>query len=509
MDWSRGEVPAAIDVDALRCVPLNGLLASNSPNRLSFREPGTHMVLPLPLVPIEEHMFLDDRPAYPMNIFARLRFSGRVDREAFESAARTALARHPMLRAMVREAGRGNYEWVESEDTTSIVRYLPRPTEDVYPHMKGIDIRRERGVAICVLEAADATDVVVQMHHASADGLGGFIFVRDLIAAYAVEKKAAKRHALRRLDPEGLRKRGEFGLTKRKLLGMAHRQARGLIGAAQFYFRNAAPIVPHSPQPADSPLPPEYPAARFAEFTEDESAAYLRAAELGGVTTNDLLCRDLFLALAQWREEHKRGDSNDWLRMKVPVNLRTVADRRLPAANVVSAIFLDRRGADFSDPAKLLKSIHDQMQIIKRNQLGLTLVLSFRLQKKLPGGLRSTVRPDKISATCIATNLGEVLAKTPVPTMNGRLVAGNLTLESFECLPPLRPHTAAAFTLFRYAGRQCVSLHYDPRVLTAEEAQDLLDAYAARVRDTVASVPREAIFAGPAPVEAAEGDYAE
>ena len=40
----------------------------------------------------------------------------------------------------------------------------------------------------------------------------------------------------------------------RKLLGMAHRQALGVIGAIQFYFCKAVPLVPHEPHSANSPL---------------------------------------------------------------------------------------------------------------------------------------------------------------------------------------------------------------------------------------------------------------
>jgi hypothetical protein len=466
------------------------------------------MVFPLPLVPFEEYMLLDDRPAYPMSIFSRLKFSGQVDRASMEAAAKAALARHAMLRAVVRKVARGKLEWAESEDTTSIVRYLPRPEDGSYPHVQGIDIRRERGVRLWVLEGNDATDVVVQVHHACADGLGGFNFVRDVVAAYAMEQRAAKRGALRRLDEERLRVRGEFGLTNRKLLGMAMRQAKGLFGAAQFFFRKATPLLPHEPFDPESPLPREYPAACSVEFDEYESAAYAVAATQSKATTNDLLCRDLFLALGDWRAHWHRGSPKDWLRLSVPVNLRTIGDRRLPAANVVSLVFLDRREPQFADPAKLLKSIHDEMQLIKDNQLGLTFVLSLRLFKRLPGGLKNTARADRCASTCLITNVGDVFAKTPVPDRDGRLVAGDLVLEGYECLAPLRPLTAAAFTLFRYCGRQCISLHYDPRVLTAEQAQDLLDKYAARGRETAASVPREAVYASTTPA-AAEGDDAE
>ena len=108
------------------------------------------MVFPLPLVPFEEHMLLDDRPAYPMSIFARLRFTGRVDRATFEAAAAITLQRHPMFQAVVREVKPGQFEWVEWNGGDSVVRWLERPANGAYPHVPGIDLRRERGVRVWV-----------------------------------------------------------------------------------------------------------------------------------------------------------------------------------------------------------------------------------------------------------------------------------------------------------------------------------------------------------------------
>ena len=123
------------------------------------------------------------------------------------------------------------------------------------------------------------------------------------------------------------------------------------------------------------------------------------------------------------------------------------------------------------------------MQLIKNNHLGLTFVLLLRLLKRLPGGLRGTARADRCAATCLVTNVGEPLAKTPLPEEDGRLMVGGMRLEGIDPLPPLRPLTAAAFTLFRYMGRQCITLHYDSRPLTREQAQDLLDSYAPGARN--------------------------
>ena len=71
------------------------------------------MSLSLPLTTMEEFIYWEDRPAYPWSCFVRLRFSGCLDRAAFESAVRTVLARHPLVGRQSRDGGPG---------TTAMVR---------------------------------------------------------------------------------------------------------------------------------------------------------------------------------------------------------------------------------------------------------------------------------------------------------------------------------------------------------------------------------------------------
>ena len=50
---------------------------------------------PLPLAAFEEYMLCDDRPQYPMNIIARLRFAGQLDRRATAEALETVVRATP------------------------------------------------------------------------------------------------------------------------------------------------------------------------------------------------------------------------------------------------------------------------------------------------------------------------------------------------------------------------------------------------------------------------------
>ena len=153
----------------------------------------------------------------------------------------------------------------------------------------------------------------------------------------------------------------------------------------------------------------------------------------------------------------------------------------MPAADVVSSVFLDRRGPDFADADRLLQSIHEEMDLIKRLQLGFTFIFSTAICRRLPGGLEKRVRADKCTISCIFTNLGNPLAHVPLPRRNRCIVAGNVTLEDIDSVAPVRPYSCVTVAVGLYAHKLSITLHYDPRPLSQEQAADLLDAYVRRI----------------------------
>lgn len=66
------------------------------------------MSLSLPLTTMEEFIYWEDRPAYPWSCFARLRFSGCLDRAAFESAVSTILCVIPFWQPESRQWAGGD-----------------------------------------------------------------------------------------------------------------------------------------------------------------------------------------------------------------------------------------------------------------------------------------------------------------------------------------------------------------------------------------------------------------
>jgi hypothetical protein len=245
-------------------------------------------------------------------------------------------------------------------------------------------------------------------------------------------------------------------------------------------------VLPHDVLPCDDPPPEHYPATRTHVFTAEETARLREAAKQSRTTVNDLLIRDVFLTLGTWRAENGVEDDESWLRMMVPFNLRTSSDRSLSAANIVSSVFLDRQGQDFDQPEALLESVQDEMNLIKDNKLGYTFIFSLKVFSLLPNGLKNNARQDRCSSSCIFTNMGRPLIRCPLPREEGRLVAGNVRLERIDGTAPLRPYNCVTFNALEYARRLTFILHYDARIVSEAQADDLMATFVSRLRETLA-----------------------
>ena len=68
-------------------------------------------------------MLTDDTPTYPMTFVAQLDFSGALNEEAITDALEDALARHPLISAVVQSAKRNTECWVRDESVSVEIRW--------------------------------------------------------------------------------------------------------------------------------------------------------------------------------------------------------------------------------------------------------------------------------------------------------------------------------------------------------------------------------------------------
>lgn len=434
----------------------------------------------IPLTHFEELMLHQDSSAYPASCFIRLQFQGRLLRDVFESAATTAISRHPLLHSIV-EKQRRKYVWqvgvVAPEITWIEGEGLPND------RIERLDITTKHGLHFHVRLWEDRSEVLIHFHHSCCDGIAIYQVVRDLLMAYAAKFSNEQDAQLPAIDEAQLKTRASTGRRGRKYLSLLFWQAARLPNVLSFFSRTPATLVPHRTVHDNGSAPHDFPALISHHFDKTTSAA-LKDKLQPGVLLNDLLTRDLFLAIRDFRKQQRTGKHNSWLRLMIPTNLRQPAQHRASAANMIGAVFLDRRASGMSDPDAMLREIRNEMDQIKRLELGHLFNLSLIAQGLVPGALKRAARPKRCCVTAVFTNIGRVLTRCPIPKVDGRLRAGNVVLLTTEAAAPITRNVCASFGVTWYAGRLTISLHYDSRALSSTAAEKMIDTFAKRIENS-------------------------
>jgi hypothetical protein len=440
--------------------------------------------LPLPLTAFEEYMLCDDRPTYPMSIIARLEFSGRLDRHATVAALEAVVARHPLLRAKIRKTAAGRLEWAVA-DSAPAFSWNEGPGYDHWPLMRPIDLFSDTGLVCWAATDSQRSSLVLQVHHAVCDGKAVLQILDEFVRSYArMSTKGLRGMELPACNPDLLRGRGRFGLTVGKYFRMLPAQLTGLLGVWKFLMRRPVPLLDPLAASADE-LPANSPNVRIGSLKADEVRRLSAIAADHKVTVNDWFIRDFYLAINDFRSRHQITAAGQWIRFSIPMSLRQTAGRTMPATNLVSMVFLDRTPEQISDSAGLLRSIHDEMHLIRRRQLGLTFVLSLAVLRLLPGGLAKRVNKGNCEATCVLSNLGKAMADSPLPLRQEKIVAGNVKLDGIDLFSPIREGTAVSAALVYYAGGLQICMQYDRRRVTETQADDLIASYLCRIRTSL------------------------
>ncbi|MDR1269550.1 MAG: hypothetical protein LBK82_08500 [Planctomycetaceae bacterium] len=425
----------------------------------------------IPFTIFEKYMLLDDKPAYPMDSFRFLLFSGRLNFSYFAASITTVVRYHPMLRSIVRQDQRGHFFW-EEVDCPVFIRKIRGPIAARYPNPEAIHLFNEPGFKVYFVEERNQTSVLFQFHHSVSDGIGEMQVIADILSDYVIRFQGdVPPENPRNLDPELLLQRGSTGLTLKKYFRFFFSSA---VTTYQLLFRFPTPLAPHVPLNTNIPAK-DYLAFCADELTREETQNYFDRAKQNDVTVNDLLLCDLFLTMGVWRKKWFVPHGNPCLRISVPMNLRTESLKNMPAANAVTMLFLDRKERDFSDPDRLLKQIHQETDWIKRTEQKHILLLSLKIRDRLPGGINYELKSQKCRATAVLSNLGRIFESLPfMRRHDGRLFIGNAVLEEIDAAPPIRSGTLISFSALTYANQLRLILRYDTKNMTTEQANDLL-----------------------------------
>jgi len=458
------------------------------------------MGFPLPLTPFEQYMLRDDTASHPMEFFFRFAFDGPLDGGAVAEAADVAFRRHPLLASRVEDTPGRTPRFV-ADQPPPVQRLAARSALDL-PPIPPLDTATGPLARLFVVDRPDGThDILAQFHHVACDGLGALAFLAEWCAALDARLRGAAPDAGDGDAPEAnlLRRRGRYGLDGWKLLAMLPAQARGLEGVWKFARHRPVGLAPAGRGERSDGL--QVMQRATAHFSAADARALRRAATAAGVSLNELASAALLEGLLDTVAAAMPRGPRDVIRLSIPINMRRPADRRLPAANVVSMVFLDR-AAEAIESDGLAASLHAEMQLIKRLGLGMTFLFTLAAARCLPGGIRRLVGDRTTAATALFTNLGRILARA-TDRGTGQLRVGPRRLVTVEPLAPLRRGTPVGVAAVEYGGRLSFTLRTDPAALDLAATEALRDAFAARLRRRLSAEPHVDPTAVPAAVQEA------
>jgi hypothetical protein len=126
--------------------------------------------------------------------------------------------------------------------------------------------------------------------------------------------------------------------------------------------------------------------------------------------------------------------------------------------------------------------IDREIKIIRGWQLEKIFLISIRLLSISSSLLKSVANSPKSRGAAVFTHLGQPLKKASIHSKrlqekNGAAAASLLQLESADFAGPVRHGTPANVSISRVGQKLRISLHYDARSLSPEQAAELLNLY--------------------------------
>ncbi len=427
------------------------------------------------LTPLERFLWLDDRPEFPLLFRVDLRFEGEIDAEAMREAYRFAVGRHPLLRSTIRVV-RGVATWQAAATGWQEMAVLSEALSD-QPCMEWIDLTAEPGLRGWLGQTDTGWDVRLQFHHACCDGQGARMFIQDLVMAYAVLRNCcAHTTPFLPIDVSHLDRRGRFtgpGAVITHLRRM--RSTLRLLVPRPRPTAVSQAAVASDRRPRRGPPAALRPAGLCSHTFQPEVVSRLQDAQgLDGASFNDVAVAILFRVLGRWQRAHGMSDRS-WVRITVPVDLRSREDERLPASNRYTYLFLNRRVGACRDWSGLLAGVQAELRAQRQSREGLCLLAMLGIVTRWPRLLHWVLRRPLCLSTAVLTNLSDpsrrLRKRLPVDADGFFWLAGARCHGVEVVTPPLRPKTHWGVGLVEYAGRLTVLFRYDATTIDAAAAE--------------------------------------
>ncbi|MCA9063871.1 MAG: hypothetical protein KDA96_12455, partial [Planctomycetaceae bacterium] len=232
-------------------------------------------------------------------------------------------------------------------------------------------------------------------------------------------------------------------------------------------------------------------AIRTAVLPRTDARRLRAAASDAGVSVNDVYLQQMMLHLRDWNQQYGKIRDHEWIRLAVPISMRTADHEGLPASNLVSYAFVTRRVSECRDPQELLKSIHQQTSDTLFHREGVVFYKVLRMARRLPFGFGLLLKLKPCLCTMVVANVGDARRRFSgrFPLQRGKWIAGNVVVDRIDGVAPVRPNTRAAVSIGDYAGDVIINLRTDTLTIAADRSDEFLAGYLNRLKTLADSQP--------------------
>ena len=404
------------------------------------------------------HLNRDDEP---WSVHLEIQVEGRLDDGRLRDAVTTAVERHPITRARLRERrGTDVKYWWEIEDTLDPLPLDVIDGQDREAARREVlnvvpDLDTPGPFALRLVHHPDGDSLILNVHHAAGDGLAALRFMASILRAYAGEDDP-----IPDVDPLAVRDiRDVVGPTS-----VTDRIGR-TVETIKYLARGVARPTRIAPDGGDTDEP------GYGFVTQTFDAAELERIgrhRRDGATINDVLLGALGVTIRRWNDEHDASIGTTYLMM--PVNLRPKEWRFDVVANYASYVSVRLDAGDLEDLETAVVAAAARTREIKDQNLAGLIVDLVEFPTVLPTGVKQRLQElipltgDFVVDTAVLSNLGRI---QDVPALGDE--AGAVTAVWFS--PPGRMPLGASLGVATLDGRLHATLRYRHALFDAAAAK--------------------------------------
>lgn len=432
----------------------------------------------LPLTPVECYFFHDHRESHPAWIRYDFIFRGALDRDALARALERIVQRHPLTGATVAERRWGGPVWKLGAARPELVWLDGDRAEATYDYTRerhNLSVRA--GLSAVVRASATELHLTLSVHHAVADGLGLNLISKDLFVLYAIECGAAiTLPAIAPLSSQRDRRSPGAAAWWRQLPWLAI----GVAWGALLEQRRVVTLRGTAGGGRQRELAPR-------PLSADETVQLRKAARAASASLNEVVLRDVQVALGTWLQRHGSAHPEDQTRILVPMNVGGARVSLQSSANALGVALIERRVRSLGRRARLLERAHEDMEFIQQRGLMRAFGALMRLRSWLPGGISRYCRRDGARSTLVFSNIGKLFGGGALVRPDGVLALPGAELMDFAGWGPCRPGTNVFVVMGSYRGRQAFWTSYDPSAMSLAQAEDFANELETQLKRSLAS----------------------